>query len=205
MSVVRSLRLVDDEHVDAPEALLETRELARIPRFQELAHQIGRAGEEHAAFLLRGFDTQRDGQVRLPGPNRAGEDEILGRRDPVATGEGVDLGGAHPLGGREIKGVERLDVGKARLAEPLADHRLVSRALFGGQHLVEIVFVRPVRIACLTREAFKDPRHAWQLERARLPDDQIAGDRGDTTLSASDRARKGLDVLEPWCSWASSR
>lgn len=37
--MVRSLRLVDDEHVDAPEALLEARELARILRFSEGPHR----------------------------------------------------------------------------------------------------------------------------------------------------------------------
>ncbi len=62
---------VHDEDVDAEQSLLETRELARIPRFQELAHQIGRTGEEHASFLLRGFNTQGNGQMR---PSRSRSD-----------------------------------------------------------------------------------------------------------------------------------
>src|ERR1700688_458829 len=117
LHITAGVALVDNEDVDAEESLLETRELARIPRFQELAHQIGRPGEEHASFLLRGFDTQGNGQMRLPRPDRTGEDEILGRGDPLAPGQGMDLGRADALGGGEIKRVEGLDLGKARLAE----------------------------------------------------------------------------------------
>ena len=77
-------QLVDDEDVDAEQPLLEARELARVARFEELAHQIGRAGEEHAPFLLGGFDAERDRQVRLARADRAGEDQILRRRHPLA-------------------------------------------------------------------------------------------------------------------------
>ena len=45
--------LVDDQDVDAQEPLLQPRELAGIAGFEELPHQIGRAREEDAAFLLR--------------------------------------------------------------------------------------------------------------------------------------------------------
>jgi hypothetical protein len=31
-----------------------------VARIQELAHQVGGAGEEHPAFLLGGFDAERD-------------------------------------------------------------------------------------------------------------------------------------------------
>ena len=46
--------------------------------------------------------------------------------------------------------------------------------------------MRPVCLARLTGEAFKDARDAWQLERAGLGDDQIASDAGGGhTASAS--------------------
>ena len=83
--------LVHDEHVDAQQALLQSDELARIPCFEELPHQIGGARKEHAAFLFRGFDTQCDRQVGLSGADRAGHDEIFGRGDPLAAREGVDV------------------------------------------------------------------------------------------------------------------
>ena len=92
-------QLVDDEDVDAEEPLLQARELAGIAGFEELAHEVGRAGEEHAAFLFRRFDAERDRQVRLAGPDRAGEDQILRRGDPLAARERVDLGRADALGG----------------------------------------------------------------------------------------------------------
>ena len=103
-------------------------------------------------FCLRRFDAERDRQVRLAGADRAGEDQILRRGDPLAARERVDLRRADALGGGEIKRVERLHLGKARLAEPLPDHRLVPRGLLGAEDLVQIVFVRPVRIARLPGE-----------------------------------------------------
>jgi hypothetical protein len=53
--------LVDDEHVDAQQSWLQARELAGIAGFEELAHQVGRAGEEHPTFLLGGFDADNQG------------------------------------------------------------------------------------------------------------------------------------------------
>ena len=116
----------------------------------------------------------------LPGPDRTGEDEILRRGDPLAAGQGMDLGRADALGGGEIKRVERLDLGKARLAEPLADHRLVPRRLLGGEDLMEIILVRPVRIARLTGQGLKGARDSRQFQRPRLRDDEIAGEGGGT-------------------------
>ena len=116
--------------------------------------------------------------MRLAGADRTGEDEILGRGDPLAARQRVDLGRADAFGGGEIKRVERLHLGKARLAEPLADHRLVPRRLLGGEDLVEVVLVRPMRIARLTRQRFKRARDAGQFQRARLRDDEIAGEGG---------------------------
>ena len=76
------------------------------------------------------------------------------------------------------KRVEGLHLGKARLAQPLADDGLVARGLLGGEHLVEIILVRPMRIARLTRQGFKGARDAGQFQRARLRDDEIAGEGG---------------------------
>ena len=116
--------------------------------------------------------------MRLAGADRAGEDEILGRGDPLAARQRVDLRRADALGRGEVKGVEGLDLRKARLAEPLADHRLVPRGLLGGEDLVEVVLVRPMRIARLTGQGFKRARDARQFQRPRLRDDEIAGEGG---------------------------
>ena len=82
---------VDDEHVDAEESLLETRELARIPCFEELTHQVGGTGEEHASFLLGRFYAECDGEVGFAGPDRPGEDQILGGGDPLTARQCVAL------------------------------------------------------------------------------------------------------------------
>lgn len=66
--------LFDDEHVHTEESLLKARELARIARFEELADPISRTGE--ASLLFGCFHPERDRQVRLAGPDRAGEDQI---------------------------------------------------------------------------------------------------------------------------------
>jgi hypothetical protein len=56
------------------------------------------------------------------------------------------------LGRGKVKGIEGLDLGKARLAEALPDDRLVARRQLGAQDLVQVVFVWPVRIARLPRQ-----------------------------------------------------
>jgi hypothetical protein len=116
--------------------------------------------------------------VRFASPDRARENQILGRGDPLAAREGVNLCRAHAVGGGEIKCIERLRLRKACLAESLPDHRLVSRGLLGAQDLVEILFMRPVCVARLAGEAFKDARDPGHLQRACLRDDEIAGDDG---------------------------
>lgn len=85
-----------------------------------------------------------------------------------------------PLGRWEVKGGERLDLREARLAQPLSDDGLVARQLLGGEHLVELVLVGPVRIAGLARQALEDARDAGQLQRARMRDDELARKRGRT-------------------------
>ena len=155
-------QLVDDEDVDAEQPLLQARELAGVAGFEELAHQVGRAGEEHAAFLFRRFDAERDGEMRLAGADRPREDQILGRRDPLAARERVDLRRVDAVGGGEVEGVERLHLGEARLAEALADDRLMPRRLLGTEDLVQIVLVRPMGIPRLPGQAAQTcaPRRA---------------------------------------------
>ena len=116
--------LVDDQDVDPEQALLQARELTGIARLEELPDEIGRAGKEDAAFLGGRFDAEGDGEMRLPGADGTGQDEILGRGDPRATGERVDLRGADTVGRREIKRIEGLDLRKTGLTEPLADEMM---------------------------------------------------------------------------------
>ncbi len=101
---------------------MQPRQRASIARLEQLPYEIGRAREEDPAFLLRRFDAERDRQVGFPRADRAGEDEILGRRHPLAPRQRVHLGGVDAIGRREIKGVKRLDLREASLSEPLADH-----------------------------------------------------------------------------------
>ena len=108
-------QLVDDEDVDAPQPLVQPRQLARIARFDQLPHQIGGPGEEHASFLLRRFHAERDRQVRFARSDRAGEDQILRRRDPLAARERVDLRRADALSRGEVEAVEGFDFWETRL------------------------------------------------------------------------------------------
>jgi hypothetical protein len=169
-------QLVDDQHVDAEEPLLESGELTGIARFDQLPDQIGGSGEEHASFLLRGFDAQCDREVRFAGADRAGEDQILGSGDPRSTRERVDLRGADAVGRGEVEGIEGLHLRKARLAQPLADDRLMARGLLGAEHLVEVILVGPMRIARLTGQGLERARHARQFQRAGVREDELARD-----------------------------
>ena len=98
----------------------------------------------------------------------------------------MNLRGADSLDGREIKRVEGLHFREARLVEALPDHRLMARGQLCGQDLVQIVFVRPVRVAGLPGEAIKRPRDARELQRARVGAHEIVGEGGGAhTASAS--------------------
>ena len=112
------------------------------------------------------------------GPDGAGQDQILGRGDPLTARKRVNLCRTDALGGGEIKGLERLDLREAGLTQSLPDHGLVPRALLGAEHLVEILLVRPVGVARLTGQAFKDACDAGHLQRTRLRHDEIASDDG---------------------------
>jgi hypothetical protein len=90
-------QFVDDEDVDAQEPLLQPRELAPIPRFEQLTDEIGRAREEYAPFLLGRFDAERDREMRFPFANWAGEDQILGRGDRFRWLRASPPGGASAL------------------------------------------------------------------------------------------------------------
>ena len=169
---------VDDEHLDAEEPLLETRQLAGIARFHELPDEIGRARKEHAPLLLRRFDAERDGEMRLAGPDRTRQDQILWRRHPLPTREGVDVRRIDAVRGGKVEGVERFDLWEARLVETLADDGLMARGLLGAEDFVQIVFVGPMTVAGLPGEAFKGAGHAGQLQRPRVGDDEIPDDRG---------------------------
>jgi hypothetical protein len=122
-------------------------------------------------------DAERNREMRFPRADRPSENEILGGGDPFAPGQGVHLGGVDAVGRGEVKGVERLHLGKAGLAQALADDRLVARRLLGAEDLVQIVLVGPVAIARLPGESFKRAGHTGQLQRSRVGDDEIPDHR----------------------------
>ena len=59
-----------------------------------LPDEISSAREEHAPFLFGGLDSERDGQVRLAGADRARQDQIFRRGHPRPARERVNLRGA---------------------------------------------------------------------------------------------------------------
>ena len=59
--------LVDDQDVECEQSPLQAAELPRVACFDELADEVGRADKEHASFLFRRLEPERDRQVGLPG------------------------------------------------------------------------------------------------------------------------------------------
>jgi hypothetical protein len=126
--------------------------------------------------------------MRLARANRTRQDQILGRGHPLAAGQRVDLRRADALGSGEIKQIKRFHLGEARLAQTLADDRLVPGRKLRAEHLLQIVFVRPVRVTRLAGEAFEGPGDPGELERPRMRDDEITGQR---------RAHAGTSASQP--------
>ena len=54
----------------------------------------------------------------------------------------------------------------------------MARGLLGGEDLVEVVLMGPMRIARLTRQGFEGARDAGPFQRPRLRDDGITGKGG---------------------------
>lgn len=100
---------------------------------------------------------------------------MFGRGDPLAARERVDLRCVEALSHLEIEGVEGLDLGKACFAEALADDGLVPGRQLGAEHLLQIVFVRPARVASLAREALEHARDARQLQGPGVGNNEVAG------------------------------
>jgi len=177
---------------------------------RSLSHQVGGAGEEHAAFLFGRFHAERDRQVRLAGPDRTGQDQILGRCDPFAPCERVDLHRGDAVCRRKIKGVECLHLGEACLPQALAHDGLMPRRFLGPEHFMQIVFVGPVAVAGLPRQTFKRAGDPRQLERPPVRGDEVADQRGgaDAGVRASRSGvpvaraavRAGTTTAAPWVS-----
>jgi hypothetical protein len=98
--------LVDAQDVEREQAPLQATELTRITGLEQLADEIGRPCEEHLTLLLRRLDAESERQMRLAGPDRPRQDQILRLCHPLAAGQRVGLGRAHALGRRKVKGVE---------------------------------------------------------------------------------------------------
>ncbi len=61
----------------------------------------------------------------------------------------------------------------------------MPRGLLGTQDLLQIVFVRPVRVPRLAGQAFKGAGHAGQLQHARVGDDEVSHDERGTHIVTS--------------------
>src|SRR5262249_3497984 len=124
----------------------------------------------------RGFNPERDGEMRFSRTDGAGENDVVGASDPLTASELVDLCCADASIGRsEVEGVERLHLWKTRVVETVSYRRIAARRLLRGEHLVQIIFVSPVLLSRLTRESFVDASESRHLERACLRSDELAG------------------------------
>src|SRR5580692_7218565 len=107
----RTAQLVEDEEVDLVKPSLKTSELARVSRLDERADDVGGTGEEDPSSLARGFDAERDRQVRFAGTDGSCKDDVVGAANPLSAGELGDLRRADGSIGRgEIERVDRLDL-----------------------------------------------------------------------------------------------
>jgi hypothetical protein len=128
--------------------------------------------------LARGFDTESDGQVRLSGADRAGEDQIVGAVDPLSACELGDLCCAD----------DTVGPAKSKESALLADDASPpSRGAKSArqEHFVQKLLVAPVVFARLAGERLEDAHDAGHLERAGLRDDHLPGD--DSAAHAAPR------------------
>jgi hypothetical protein len=129
--------------------------------------------------LLGCFDAERDGQVRLSGADRAGEDDVVRAADPLSSRQLGQLGRVDgAVGGDEVEGVEGLHLGEASLAQAVADRGVATRGLLGREGFVQKLLVAPVLLARLACERLEDADDAGHLERLGLRDDQLLVDGG---------------------------
>ena len=58
--------------------LVQPRERELIARLDQFTHEIGRAHESDAVTAAGGLHAERDHEVGLAGPDRPGDDDVLG-------------------------------------------------------------------------------------------------------------------------------
>jgi hypothetical protein len=112
----------------------------------------------------------------LPVADGAGEQHVFRALDPAAARELGDLRGVNTVGGGEVELVERLGLREARVAQAMLHGVVASRLQLDGEHLVQVVFERPLLLACLTAERFEHARRTGHLERARVLANQLGHD-----------------------------
>jgi len=157
---------VDDEQLDPVHPSVEPRELALIACLDHRADEIGSASEEHAATQLRGLDPERDGKMRFAGADRAGKDEILGARDPLAAGElGDDRGTDGSVTRSEVEAVEGLGFREACFVQAMTHGGLEPRRLLGGSSPTSQPLVVVGRTA------------RWDLERSQMSGHVVLSER----------------------------
>ena len=124
----------------------------------------------------------------LAGADRSREEDVFTASDPIAASQVRALWRMNSLGGAEVELIERFHLGEAGGMQPLLDGGLGTRADLDGEHLVQVVLVRPVLLPCLAGEVLEGACEARHLELARLRAKHV-GDDGGAAHRAPPRRR----------------
>jgi len=70
-------QFIDDQQCSPQEPLVKTSQRASVTCFEKVSHHVRCSDEHHTVPSSSSFHPQRDGQMRLPGPNGAGDHDIF--------------------------------------------------------------------------------------------------------------------------------
>ena len=145
--------LIEDQQIGAEHPTLHAAKLPCVPGLEQRPHEVSCAQEREALAQLRGFDAERDREVGFADADRPSEDDVVAARKPVASRKVADLRGRDgAASGREVEGVEGLQLGKVRVMNTLSNRRVATRKLLDGERLEQVFLVTPVLFARLPRE-----------------------------------------------------
>ena len=123
----------------------------------------------------------------LPRANRPDEEDVFRSPDPLPAGEFQELGAVEPLGGRDVEGVEGLELREAGGLQAQADPGGGAGGDFGCERLVEVLLHRPALLTGLARERLEAARETRHLQGPRVRAHELGGDGGAAHGSAPSR------------------
>ena len=109
-------QFIDDQQRSPQEPLVKTSQRANVSCFEKVSHHVRCSDEHHSVTSTSNFHPQRDGKIRLSGPNGVGDYDIFCILDELTLCQLQYFGPRDSAKDIPVDLVQRLHIGEACLA-----------------------------------------------------------------------------------------